>query len=43
MPRLPGSWWLLAFVLQQTFVAIWLWIRVGRWAGEVALYQLGDA
>jgi hypothetical protein len=37
-PRLPRSWWLLAFVLQQAFGAVRLWIRLGRWAGSVALH-----
>lgn len=43
VPRLPRTWWLLAFVLQQGFVALWLRIRLGRWAGGVALYQLSSA
>jgi hypothetical protein len=40
VPRVPRDWWMLAFVLQQAFVAIWLWVRLGRWAGGVALYQV---
>lgn len=43
MPRLPRAWWLLAFVLQQAFVTLWLWIRLGRWAGGVALFQANGA
>jgi hypothetical protein len=44
LPRLPRAWWLLAFLLQQVFVALWLWIRLGRWAGGIALSQAsGDA
>jgi hypothetical protein len=39
VPRLPRAWWLLTFFLQQVFVALWLWIRLGRWAGDVVLYQ----
>ena len=39
VPRLPPAWWALAFVLQQGFVVLWLWIRLGRWAGVVALVR----
>jgi hypothetical protein len=39
MPRFPRAWWLLIFLLQQAFVAFWLWIRLGRWAGGVVLFQ----
>jgi hypothetical protein len=37
MTRLPRAWWVVGFALQQAFVALWLWIRLGRWAGGVAL------
>ena len=30
VPRLPRAWWLLAFILQRGFVALWLWVRLGR-------------
>mgnify|MGYP001028544100 CR=1 FL=1 len=43
VPRLPRAWWLLAFVLQQVFVAFWLWIRLGRWAGGVGLFKASGA
>lgn len=43
VPCLPRAWWLLAFVLQQAFVALWLWIRLGRWAGGVALFSASGA
>ena len=39
VPRLPRAWWLIAFILQQGFVALWLWVRLGRWAGGTVLYQ----
>jgi len=39
VPRFPRAWWLLTFLLQQAFIAFWLWIRLGRWAGGVALFQ----
>jgi len=41
VPRLPRVWWLLTFLLQQAFVTFWLWIRLGRWAGSVALFGAG--
>lgn len=43
VPRLPRAWWLLTFLLQQAFVTFWLWIRLGRWAGGVALFKASGA
>ena len=39
MPHLPLDWWLLALVVQQTFILARLWARLVRMAGGVALYQ----
>ncbi len=35
--RLRPARWLLAINLRQGFVPFWLWVRLGRWAGSVAL------
>jgi hypothetical protein len=43
VPRLPRAWWLFTFALQQAFVTLWLWIRLGRWAGGVALFRASGA